>query len=275
MQRLRKVVVGVCGVALLLTSTARTGVAQQGTPEQQVIQLERDWCQAALKKDSALLGRILADDYTGVGSRGKKETKSEALADLPDKTSTVTAGVDTDVKVRVYNDAAVATGLGTRSGTNKGVEHSKTGNSSGRTLSSRRMDGGSVLRARGRPLRRPRKIEPREGSMRGACVAVVGLMMWERPGDWPRRSPGSAARQPVCRRGHRLRGGAVRVEVRHLPRHARRRDWRRQPAQRHVSQRGHRSRSRALHQGRFAGRHAARSPWTPPRWPASSPTCAT
>jgi ketosteroid isomerase-like protein len=121
MQRLRKVVVGVCGVALLLTSTARTGVAQQGTPEQQVIQLERDWCQAALKKDSALLGRILADDYTGVGSRGKKETKSEALADLPDKTSTVTACVDTDVKVRVYNDAAVATGLGTRSGTNKGV----------------------------------------------------------------------------------------------------------------------------------------------------------
>ena len=110
MQRLRTVVVGVCGVALLLTSSARTGVAQQGTPEQQVMQLERDWCTAALKKDNA-----------GVGSRGKKETKPEALADLSDKASTVTACVDTDVKVRVYGDAAVATGLGTRSGTYKGV----------------------------------------------------------------------------------------------------------------------------------------------------------
>ena len=62
-----------------------------------------------------------ADDYAGVGSRGKKETKPEALADLSDKASTVTACVDTDVKVRVYGDAAVATGLGTRSGTYKGV----------------------------------------------------------------------------------------------------------------------------------------------------------
>jgi ketosteroid isomerase-like protein len=121
MQRLRTVVVGVCGVALLLTSSARTGVAQQGTPEQQVMQLERDWCTAALKKDSAFLGHVLADDYAGVGSRGKKETKPEALADLSDKASTVTACVDTDVKVRVYGDAAVATGLGTRSGTYKGV----------------------------------------------------------------------------------------------------------------------------------------------------------
>ena len=123
MPRLRKVVVGVGGVALLLTSTAMTGVAQQGTSEQQVIQLERDWCTAVLKKDSALLGRVLADDYAGVGSRGVKETKSEALADLSDKTSTVTACVDTDLKVRVYGDAAVATGLGTRSGTYKGAAY--------------------------------------------------------------------------------------------------------------------------------------------------------
>ena len=50
---------------------------------------------------------------------------------------------------------------------------------------------------------------------------------------------------------------------------------RRQPAQRHVPERRHRSRPRALHQSRLAGRHARRSRWTTPRWRASSPTFAT
>ena len=90
--------------------------AQQGSAEQQLLQLERDWCTSSLKRDAALLGRILADDYTGVSNRGVAMTKTETIAGLNDKASSITTCVDTDMKVRVYGDTAVVTGLGTRSG---------------------------------------------------------------------------------------------------------------------------------------------------------------
>ena len=89
----------------------------QSAAEQQLLQLERDWCTASLKRDAALLGEILADDYTGISTRGMTLTKAETIAGLADKTSSTTSCVDTDMKIRVYGDTAVVTGLGTRSGT--------------------------------------------------------------------------------------------------------------------------------------------------------------
>ena len=93
---------------------------QQNKAEQELVQIERDWCAATVKKDAVVLSRILADDYTSVGSRGGTSTKASELADLKG-TDSFTNCVDTNVKVRIYGDAAVVTGLGTRSGTYKGV----------------------------------------------------------------------------------------------------------------------------------------------------------
>jgi ketosteroid isomerase-like protein len=114
------IVITVCAVTVFVGVAAKTLGAQQ-TPEQQLVQLERDWCTAVLRKDAALLGRLLADDYTGVTSRSITQTKADALADLSDKTSTVTSCVDTNVKARVYGNAAVVTGLGTRAGIYNGA----------------------------------------------------------------------------------------------------------------------------------------------------------
>jgi hypothetical protein len=121
MERVRtRVVLGVIGVIGLCGVTAQLQ-AQTPAAEQELIQLERDWCNATLKRDTVVLDRILAADYTSIGSRGTPQTKAEALADLKDKTSAVDVCVDTNVKVRVYGDAAVVTGLGSRSGNYKGV----------------------------------------------------------------------------------------------------------------------------------------------------------
>jgi ketosteroid isomerase-like protein len=95
--------------------------AQQGKVEQEIMQIERDWCSATIKKDITMLGRILADDYTGVGSRGTAVTKVQELADLKSGDSNVTSCVDTNIKVRMYGDVAVVTGTGNRAGTYKGV----------------------------------------------------------------------------------------------------------------------------------------------------------
>lgn len=80
--------VGVCLVLLLgsvlLNVGAPPAVAQQNSAETQLLQIERDWCAAGLKKDAAALDRILASDASLIGLRGRMQGKSEVLADLKD-----------------------------------------------------------------------------------------------------------------------------------------------------------------------------------------------
>jgi ketosteroid isomerase-like protein len=95
----------------------------QSKAEQELIQIERDWCTSSLKRDATLLARILADDYLGVTSAGTTETKTAALASLKDTSSTLDVCVDSEFKVRVYGDAALVTALANRSGTEKGVAY--------------------------------------------------------------------------------------------------------------------------------------------------------
>ncbi len=77
--------------------------------EQALMQMEREWVEAAQKKDAATLDRILADDWVGQGPTGIAK-KAEALADLKsgdNKLESITLG---DMKVRVFRDTAIVTG---------------------------------------------------------------------------------------------------------------------------------------------------------------------
>jgi ketosteroid isomerase-like protein len=77
--------------------------------EQALMQMERDWTEAALKKDVATLDKILADEWVGQGITGSA-TKAQALADLKsgdNKQDSVTLG---EMKVRVFGNTAVVTG---------------------------------------------------------------------------------------------------------------------------------------------------------------------
>jgi ketosteroid isomerase-like protein len=118
MQRTSRIAIG-----LSMAVLAGCAAAAAATPEEELRQLERDWCTASMTADAAGISKILADDYSGVTSRGIKQTKAEALADLKDPQSSVDSCGETDVKVRLYGDTAVVTGLGSRSGTAKGVAY--------------------------------------------------------------------------------------------------------------------------------------------------------
>ena len=98
--------VGLCSLVCMLSVTLH---AQQGKVEQELMQLERDWCAADVKNDAAVFQRILSDDYTGVSSQsGKLTGKADYLAQL--KTSKTTQ-CDVDMmRVRIYGDTAVVTG---------------------------------------------------------------------------------------------------------------------------------------------------------------------
>jgi ketosteroid isomerase-like protein len=107
-------------VLLSLMIGFRPGISAQDKVQQELIQIERDWCSALVKKDAAVLGRILADDYAGVGSRGVVSDKAGDLADLKGGNS-FTSCIDDSVKVRLYGDTAVVMGHGRRAGTYKGA----------------------------------------------------------------------------------------------------------------------------------------------------------
>jgi ketosteroid isomerase-like protein len=92
--------------------------------EQTLVQMERDWTQANLKKDTAALDRILADDWVAVDHEGKASTKAQALADLKSGAS-ATQSVDLgEMKVRVLGNTAFVTGSDTEKSAFKGKDTS-------------------------------------------------------------------------------------------------------------------------------------------------------
>jgi ketosteroid isomerase-like protein len=77
-----------------------------------LLYMERDWANADVTGDAAWLESHLADDYSGISSRtGKLFTKSEEVADMRNRKSTVTAADNLNTNVRMLgDDAAVVTG---------------------------------------------------------------------------------------------------------------------------------------------------------------------
>ena len=88
-------------------------VASEGAPftdEQALLQLENDWGAAAKSKDKAWFERTFADEYTSIGSSGKMRNKTEDIAETISNSDKLTTDEASDMKVRVYGDAAVVTG---------------------------------------------------------------------------------------------------------------------------------------------------------------------
>jgi ketosteroid isomerase-like protein len=78
--------------------------------EQELIRLENEWADAWVKSDVAFFERIGADDYTWTAPWGEVWTKARDLALLKSGDSVITSWVLSEMKVRVYGDAAVVTG---------------------------------------------------------------------------------------------------------------------------------------------------------------------
>ena len=76
--------------------------------EATITQLERDWVAAIMKKDTATIDRLLADDFNGTSPTAHVYPKSSAIDDLTKGIFVVDSMVLDEVSVNVYGDAAVA-----------------------------------------------------------------------------------------------------------------------------------------------------------------------
>jgi ketosteroid isomerase-like protein len=89
-----------------------------GNDEQELRSLVRAWDEATVKGDTAILDRLLADEFAFVGG----PNKAQYLASINRRTtdSVIESAVSEKVEVQVYGDAAVVVGLDVVKGKTRG-----------------------------------------------------------------------------------------------------------------------------------------------------------
>jgi ketosteroid isomerase-like protein len=113
---------------LMAVSLPVWGAAKKKAPTASVagilMQMERDWSEAGLKKDFKTLDRIMADDWVSVDSLGQATTKAQTLAAMRSNQASQQSIALGEMKVRVFGTAAIVTGTDVEKGSYKGQDSS-------------------------------------------------------------------------------------------------------------------------------------------------------
>ena len=107
-------ILGLMGL-LSLGSAARSQAQATGGTEKAVAALEQEWLQSQKTNNPDLVAPLLADKFVSTGSDGKVLTKAESLATA--KATKYEGAAYEDVKVTVFGDSAIATGVFKAKGT--------------------------------------------------------------------------------------------------------------------------------------------------------------
>ena len=107
-------------ITVLVLAAAATGVAQKESVEETIKKLDNERIQAQIHADATALDRIYAADFIGVGPSGAVRTKPQVIADFTSGDLKFQSITTDEVKVRVYENTAVETGLSTMLGQDKG-----------------------------------------------------------------------------------------------------------------------------------------------------------
>lgn len=115
----------ILAVLLMMTSAMLVfGKTDAASPEQSLLQIERDWNQALLAKDYKALDRIMAEDWVGIDFRGMPVTKAESIAELKAGGSGNQSVELGDMTVKVFGDTAIVIGSDTEKSTYHGKDTS-------------------------------------------------------------------------------------------------------------------------------------------------------
>jgi len=112
-------------VALMVVGAAGLAAAAEDATKA-LTDLEAKWSAASLTQDAKVVDAILAPDWVGRGWSGKQANKAQALANMKDPNSKVTAIKNHDVVVRVFGAVAVVQGYDDETSVDKGKDSSGT-----------------------------------------------------------------------------------------------------------------------------------------------------
>ncbi len=85
------------------------GRADDAAAEKQVATLSKQYREAAIKGDTGAMDALLSDDWVVIGPDGGVGGKAQNMRDFKDGSVAFEAMDPSEVKVRVYGDAAVVT----------------------------------------------------------------------------------------------------------------------------------------------------------------------
>jgi len=118
--------IGVLAVTVGLVSgwaqAASKKVDQSNDAKEAILKLEHEWETAIVKRDIATVEAQEADDYIAIHADGVMQTKKEENGELRSGDVIITFAKMSDIKVRVYGDAAADTGKLSLKGKTKGKE---------------------------------------------------------------------------------------------------------------------------------------------------------
>jgi hypothetical protein len=103
-------------LAMTIAAAAQTKRKKTSSPaktEEQILQLEKEGREAALKNDLEANDRLLADNWMNTNANGTVTTKAKLLELLKSNSFKIISIEDDDVLVRIYGNTAVVTGRAT------------------------------------------------------------------------------------------------------------------------------------------------------------------
>jgi ketosteroid isomerase-like protein len=101
---------------LLAAVSAHAQPQSQRSVVDEIRKVDRERIQAQVNADTVALDRIYAVDFIGIGPSGTLRTKKDVLADFKSGSLKFQSITTDDVRIRVYGNAAVETGLSTMKG---------------------------------------------------------------------------------------------------------------------------------------------------------------
>jgi ketosteroid isomerase-like protein len=87
---------------------------------EEIRKVDRERIQAQVNADAVTLDRIYADDFIGIGPSGTLRTKKDVLSDFTSGRLKFQSITTDDVRIRLYGNTAVETGLSTMKGQDAG-----------------------------------------------------------------------------------------------------------------------------------------------------------
>ena len=110
-----------CGVVLVSAVTAAASQSRRAPSDQEIlIQLERDWDAAFLRKDIKFIENVLATEFIATYGDGSRADRARELKLAAEFDQQIDSSVVDDFTVKVYGDTAVVWFTQTRSGPSRG-----------------------------------------------------------------------------------------------------------------------------------------------------------
>ena len=107
-------------VFIAITASAQT----PSGPEQELASVERAWGEALILRDTAALEKLYASEYLFTDPFGAVVTRDQDIANVKSGDFVLKSFEISDVKVRVYGDVGVMTGLNRSQASFKGADAS-------------------------------------------------------------------------------------------------------------------------------------------------------